>query len=360
MESKFSEILPRINKPIIGWFCVYTPIEIFHALDLHPYRIPGDNEKITEAGAYLGTPVCPYVRSCFDAALRGKYDFLDGVIFNNSCIIMNSLYNLWKRYIKTPFIHILDVPHITSPSGEDFFVYGLKTMIDAVSAFFSVKFHSDDLHGSMVIQEEIRRLLKQLSSFCTNETPQMSYRDFHTIVEEGFYFPRELYKDKLERLVKEVGQRQPLKPGKKRILITGARCSNPEILSILEEMDFQVVYDDLCTGNRYYESKEFSTHPEPIKATAAAYLNQSPCPRMKDASNKHDRLLEIVKNENIIGVVLIRMKFCCTFIYDFSILKRKLDSLFIPNLLIEGDYTISNSEQVRTRLQVFSEILESK
>jgi benzoyl-CoA reductase/2-hydroxyglutaryl-CoA dehydratase subunit BcrC/BadD/HgdB len=360
MKSKFSEILPRINKPIVGWLCVYTPIEIFHALDFHPYRISGHNEKITEASAYIGTPVCPYARSCFDAALKGKYDFLDGVIFNNSCIIMNAIPNLWKSYIKTPFVYLLDVPHVSSPNGEDFFAYCLKKMIDALSAHFGVNFHRDDLVHSISIQEEIRQLLNRLFFFCANDKARISYQEFHTIVEEGFYLPRELYKDKLKGLLKEVSQREPLKTAKKRILISGAHCSNPEILSILEEMDFQVVYDDLCTGNRYYDNKEYTGDSEPIAAIARAYLHQTPCARMKDASAKHEKLLEIIKRKNIVGVVLTLLKFCCTYTYDLAILKRKLDSLSIPNLLIEGDYTTSNSEQIRTRLQVFSEILENK
>lgn len=360
MDSEFNEILPHIEKPIVGWFCVYTPTEIFHALNLHPYRICGDNEKITEASAYLPTPVCPYARSCLDQALKGRYDFLDAVIFNTSCIIMNALHNLWKSYIKTPFIYLLDVPHIRSQTGEDFYAYSLKTMVDRMSHFFGVKFNSENLLRSISIQQETRQLLNQLFSFCANKTPQISYDEFQTIVENGFYIPGEQYLDKLKQLVKEVSQRKPIKPGKKRILITGAHCSNPEIISILEEMDFQVVYDDLCIGKRYYETREYITGPDPIKAIAKAYLAQSSCARTEDTSDKHNRLLEIIENEDIVGVVLILMKFCCTYTYDFAILKKKLDSLPIPNLVIEGDYTTSNSEQIRTRLQVFSEILASK
>jgi benzoyl-CoA reductase/2-hydroxyglutaryl-CoA dehydratase subunit BcrC/BadD/HgdB len=351
--------LNDIKKPIVGWFCVYTPIEIFHALNLHPYRILGGNEKIVQAGAYMGTPVCSYAKSCLDEALRGKYDFLHGVVFNNSCIIMKTLYNLWKSYLKTPFIYMLDVPHVTSPSGLDFFVYSLEQMIAEMSRHFGVKFNKEDLRPAMLIQEEIRRLQQRLFSFCSDEKPRLSYHEFHTVVEEGFYFPREQDKEKLREMVKEVSGRPPLKPGKKRILVTGAHCSNPDIIPILEEMNLQVVYDDLCTGNRYYGGREYDTDPDPVRALAKGYLNQSPCPRMKDASDKHQQLVEIVKRENISGVIFIHMKFCCTFTYDFSILKRKMDSLSIPNLLLEGDYTTGNSEQIRTRLQVFSEILAS-
>ncbi|MCX5995443.1 MAG: 2-hydroxyacyl-CoA dehydratase family protein, partial [Chloroflexi bacterium] len=91
-EARAKE-LSKKGKKVIGYFCSYTPVEIFTALDLVPYRIQGKVGKpVEQAGQYVESIVCPYVRSCFDLALSGEFDFLSGVIIPHTCDAMHRLY----------------------------------------------------------------------------------------------------------------------------------------------------------------------------------------------------------------------------------------------------------------------------
>jgi len=57
------------------------------------------------------------------------------------------------------------------------------------------------------------------------------------------------------------------------------------------------------------------------------------------------------------GVVFCMMKFCDPEEYDYPVVKKDIESKNIPTLFIEVDQQTSNNEQVRTRVQAFSEML---
>jgi len=359
-NNKNNEDCKGFGRPVIGWLCNYTPVEIIYAFNLQPYRLLGNFQKVTKASTYLHSMVCPYVRNCLDVALQGGYDFLDGIIINNSCMIMNSMYYLWRSYIKTPFVHFLDVPRMASSLGENFYKKNLQKTIDALSDHFGIPYVQADLLRAISLQNEIKGLLKEISSLRSEESYRVSTLELQKLVEKGFSCPQENYRDMLKSALEDMKQREPVNSNGKRILVTGAHYSNPEITPFLEDLGFQIVYDDLCVGTRYYEDKFCAVDSDPVRALAHSYLNQPKCARMADLQGRHARLLDIVKSLKIEGALFYLNRYCCTFTYDFSILKRKLDALSIPNLLIEGDYTSNNSEQVRIRLQAFAELLEAR
>ncbi|HOG11534.1 MAG TPA: 2-hydroxyacyl-CoA dehydratase family protein, partial [Smithellaceae bacterium] len=61
------------GEKVIGYFCCFVPDEILAAFDLVPYRIQGSqSESIDEADALLEPMACPFARSCFNLALKGR------------------------------------------------------------------------------------------------------------------------------------------------------------------------------------------------------------------------------------------------------------------------------------------------
>ena len=85
------------GKRVLGYFCLYPVLEMMTALDLIPFRLLGDiNEPINKADACLPTIVCPFVRSTLDIGLKGKYDFLDGVVMCHSCEVAEKTAHIWR------------------------------------------------------------------------------------------------------------------------------------------------------------------------------------------------------------------------------------------------------------------------
>ncbi len=104
------------GKKIMGYFCSYVPEEIIHAAGFIPYRMRAiENSGTTLADTYFAPTVCSFTRQCFDKALNGDFDFLDGLIFMNGCDHNRRLYDNWRyAEIKPDFLHMLSVPPCTS------------------------------------------------------------------------------------------------------------------------------------------------------------------------------------------------------------------------------------------------------
>ena len=89
--------LRKAGKKVIGYLCLYPPVELITALGLVPFRIFGDmSEPITAADRVSTTVVCPFLRSILDLALKGKFDFLDGTVGAHTCDIGMTTVIAWR------------------------------------------------------------------------------------------------------------------------------------------------------------------------------------------------------------------------------------------------------------------------
>jgi len=119
---KRGSLLREQGRDVVGYFCCYAPVELLTALDLVPYRIQGSvREPITLADSYLETIMCPFVRSCFDLALKGDYEFLSGLVVPHSCDTVQRIYDIWRMYREPRFHHFINVPHMLDGSSTEFF-----------------------------------------------------------------------------------------------------------------------------------------------------------------------------------------------------------------------------------------------
>src|SRR4030066_13433 len=106
----------------------YIPLEIITAAGLIPFRIKGNfSGPITKADGHMETIVCSVVRSCFDMSLKGKYDFLDGLVIPHGCDSMSRTYDIWKYTLGLPYSHFINMPHSTDDSSVEFFKAVLNT-----------------------------------------------------------------------------------------------------------------------------------------------------------------------------------------------------------------------------------------
>jgi len=139
-----------IKKPIIGWVCTYTPIEIITAAGFHPYRIlPNTDPSL--AISYLDSNFCPYVRSCLGEALDKKSEYADNLIIVNSCDAMRRLYDAWRHYIRGNFIYFLDLPRDDSMKDIQYYQDNLQSLIDGLEEKFKIKISEDSLYRAILI-----------------------------------------------------------------------------------------------------------------------------------------------------------------------------------------------------------------
>jgi len=68
-------------------------------------------------------------------------------------------------------------------------------------------------------------------------------------------------------------------------------------------------------------------------------------------------LIDMVKEKKADAVAVMMMKFCDPEEYDYPIYKAELEEAGIPELYLETDQQLTSFEQIRTRVQSFTEML---
>jgi len=351
------EVLAHSGKPVVGWFCAYTPREILLAAGIYPYRIvPEPTRAITLADAYIERNFCPYVRSCLGEALNGRYRFLDGLVVVNSCDPMRRLYDAWRYYIGGDFISLLDLPRISYDLAVEYYRECLLGFIKELESHYRVSISGEAISGAISAHNKTRSLLKKLYQLNQDCGMPVSAVQMQSIIKAGHVLPGDTFTGLVESLLDEMGGvRRDAREGP-GVLISGSIMDNPLIIELIEQCGARVVGDDLCTGTRQFWQL-VEPDRDPLTALSRYYLGRTPCPRMKDAQKRFDHVFKLMDDFQAVGVIFYTLKFCDPFLYDIPVLKSQLVARGIPSLMLEGDYTPGTLGRVRTRIEAFIEML---
>ena len=85
----------RTGRKIVGFFCTYSPEEIYYAFDVLPVRILGSHEVQDVSEPHIFGMFCPFCRDVLAQGLKGRYDYLDGITIGQSCIHLRQAYTSW-------------------------------------------------------------------------------------------------------------------------------------------------------------------------------------------------------------------------------------------------------------------------
>ena len=120
LTNPYVEDWRRNGGKVVGYPCTYVPEEIISAAGILPFRLRGTGCVGTAVADTWLTRIahCSFARSVLELALTGEYEFLDGVVFTNSCDHIRRAYDNWKAQENTPsFMHMLAVPHVITEDG---------------------------------------------------------------------------------------------------------------------------------------------------------------------------------------------------------------------------------------------------
>jgi benzoyl-CoA reductase subunit C len=162
------------GKRIVGWACTHTPEEIIYAASALPIRVLGSLERTPLADAHLPQNVCSFCRSCFDQALRGKYDYLDGYIMSNTCDNCGMMYDMWRYHVKVPYFYFINTPHTKGKKAQDFFYDEICRLKESLEEKFKTEISKESLEHAIKIYNENRILLKKVYDLRKSKPPLIS------------------------------------------------------------------------------------------------------------------------------------------------------------------------------------------
>jgi benzoyl-CoA reductase/2-hydroxyglutaryl-CoA dehydratase subunit BcrC/BadD/HgdB len=345
-RSQRAKELKAAGKKIIGYPCVYVPLEMLTALDLVPYRTCGAiKEPVTEADRALPSSFCPIMRTCLDCALKGKNDFLDGMATIHSCDPQEKTAHVWESYTNYPYFHFIDMPSTVRPEALEYF-----------------KSQLNDFRK--------RTLVRELYELTKPSPPHISGTEIVQVVKALMSLPVVEGNDLLTEVISEAKNRTdgPEKESA-RLLIWGSILDDTDIMQVFEAKA-NVVMDESCGGIRAYRSGVKFT-AEPLEGLAVYYLNEITCARTfrqatlgetrkdyaRDLQSRFGYLKGIIKEWKINGAIMLLVRYCDPFAFEIPSLKDYFDSLGVPSTYIEYDYTIGALAPLRTRVEAFIETI---
>ncbi len=344
---------------VVGYFCSYAPEEIIWAAGALPYRILGAGGSISRADGHLQAYSCSLVRGALDDALTGKLDFLDGTVFPHTCDSIQRLSDIWRLNAGLSLHLDLVLPvKLNTKSAEDYMQAVIKKFHRDLEAGLGVEITPQKLSKAVQTFNQIRTALQRIYEIRRDHCGTISSRDLHAIVKASMVMDRNALAERLSAVVDRLQTQNPESDtSEKRLVLTGGICSMPEIYQPIEDAGGTVVWDDFCTGSRYFEG---TVDPEgnPLNSIGQRYFNRIICPaKHRDCFSRGDSLLKMVANTRAQGVIFVLLKFCDPHAFDYPYIKELLDQDGIPSLLLEIEDQQTSLEQLKTRIETFIEIL---
>jgi bcr-type benzoyl-CoA reductase subunit C len=347
-----------IEKPQMGWVCTYTPLELIYAAGFLPYRIVGHSDPIENADSYIHPNYCQFVKSTIDVAIEGGYDFLEGVIFVNSCDAMRRLHDVWKRYIPSKFTYILDIPMGQSSLGIKYIREEFEKLKYALEKYTSNEITNGMIKHSIETFMESRSLFHKINSLRLENPLPINGSEIIEITSDFFKSDPKIWngriKEKIASNLKNTNKAE--NNNNPRIILSGSPIHDVEFVTFVELCGLNVVYEDLCTGSKFFDIK-IDKNKDPLDSLSEAYLNRTPCARMMKIEDRAENLIEISKKFNSNGIIHHSLKFCDTYLYDVPRLRELLIEKEISVLFLESDGSLGSLNQLKTRVEAFKEII---
>jgi benzoyl-CoA reductase subunit C len=364
--------LRAAGRKVVGYICLYPVVEMITALDLVPYRIFGDmGEPITKADTHMATVVCPFMRSCLDLGMKGRYDFLDGVVFAHVCDVACMIPGMWRQTITTPYTHFIDTPHTTHQASRDYFRGLLDDFRKTLEQFAGKKLTPTRLKKAVAAHNRQRSLVRALYELKKPDPPLISGAETLQVLKVMMSLPADEGNVLLSEVLDEVSRRDnPVQKKGARLMVWGSVIDDTALFDMVESLDANVVMDDTCVGSRAYFT-DVPVTDDPLDGLAQYYLVEIKCPRtlrdpvLKGGKKDHRADLEArfgylgryAADWKVNGVLLQSIRYCDGHGYEVPVIKEYLEGLGLRSIYLEHDYTKSALAPLRTRVQGLTEIV---
>ncbi len=176
----------------------------------------------------------------------------------------------------------------------------------------------------------------------------------------------------LQQVISEIKQRKDgptQQPA--RLLVWGSIIDHTALIEMIESIGANVVMEDTSMGFRAFAQMVPLTK-DPLDGLVQHYLVDITSPRTfretvinkdhkKDEAADLDKrfgyMKKCIQEWQVNGVILEALRYCDTHGYEVPGLKRYLDSIGLPNIYLEYDYSEAALAPLMTRVQAFLEVI---
>ena len=350
----------KTGGKVVGYFCTYVPEEILYAAGVLPVRILGSHEPQDVTEPHIFGMYCPFCRDCLAQGLKGRYDYLNGIMIAQSCLHIRQTFTSWKLHIPIDFSYYLPMPNnVQSKRALPYLTGELRVLKEALEKWTGKAITDEDLNRGIEIMNKSRKLTRDLYELRKQPNPALTGLEAMYAVVASQMVDKKDYNETLQGILEKLPQRPVEKDSKVRLMILGSEDDDTEFLQMVESLGAIFVVDDHCTGSRYFWN-EVTPNQNPLEAIASRYVERVPCPS-KDwpERTRMEHIKKLAQDWEVQGAIVIQQKFCDPHELDIPATIESLKQIGIPAQFLEFDVTVPVG-QFKTRVEAFLEMLREE
>ncbi|MDP3014221.1 MAG: double-cubane-cluster-containing anaerobic reductase, partial [Candidatus Subteraquimicrobiales bacterium] len=289
------------------------------------------------------------------------FRFSDLVVGETTCDGKKKMFELLAEFRP---IHTLQLPQNQDPETALPFWYNeVKRFKERLEKETGVQITGEKLSAAIRLTNKERKAKKTLMDLAKAKPSPISGMELLTIkFKTGFFMDKKLGIDMVYQFVEEFQKRalqgeSPFNPDTPRVLLTGVPVGigSEKVVRLIEKAGANVVCFENCSG--YRSVFTINEEKEPLQAIAEKYLS-TPCSVMSPNTGRYELLAELIKGFLVDGVVDLTWQACHTYnVESYSIEKFVKERYGLPFLHLETDYSESDTEQLRVRIEAFLEMV---
>jgi benzoyl-CoA reductase/2-hydroxyglutaryl-CoA dehydratase subunit BcrC/BadD/HgdB len=365
------------GKKVIGYSCMFAPIELILAADAIPVRVGSGWYDAAKLGdRIMPVEICPVIRSTVGAKMVSLSPYLelsDAIISPLTCDGKTKLSEILADYkpiwYTTP-PRVKDDPHALEMWKED-----IQIIKDKIEKLTGNKITREKLKKAIEMMQRATKAFRRLQDL-RKGSPVIMGRDAMLVNQASLWDDIERWTQKTNELCDELEKRVAQKeyacsPDAPRVMITGTPMLWPDswkVPNLIEESYPQgvIAVDEQCSGDRIlYDPVGVDewTMADMLDAITERYLMACTCPCFTSEHGNEDRvnwIIDRIKEYKVDGVIYYVVRGCILYAMEYARIKRVLDQMNIPVYYLDTEYTREDVGQMKTRVEAFLEMLEAR
>lgn len=357
----------------IGSVCAQIPEPLLNLPGCFSVRLRAPRTGSIDIGTYyMSSLLCECCRAILERGIEGGYRFLDCIMAPDACAQMNRcVENMEQQKVcdkEKFFISYADVPMKSDETALKHYVKQMRIrVLEPLSKVYGIDVSDAALRKAVEEQNEISRLLLQISEYRKMEHPTITGYEFAVLCLASYCCPKDAIKEKLKETLEELKTREPdaKNPYRVRVVLVGSEIDDPGLIQLIEESGAMVVADRHCFG-AFPGRQEILLNDEEDVLTQICrhYLKVGQCPRFMNTDKIVERkqyVNDLAREYHADGIIYQQIKFCDYWGYERALASHVLrEDYGYPVLSVDRPYVVGSSGQLRTRVQAFVESVEIK
>ncbi len=359
-QHSVKETMKATGKRAVGCFPYYTPEEIVYAAGLLPVGLWGGQEELKHSDRYLQSFCCSIMRENLELGMKGTYDLLAAIIIPAYCDTLKCMNENWKVAVPNPPLISMVYPQNRKiRAGIEYLIAEFKRVQGELEVIAGKKITEDELAESLEIYEEYRKTMLQFTALAKQYPKTLHARSRHLIIKAGYFMDKKDYTAKIRELMEALKLLAEEDFEGIKVVVTGILAEPEALLDAFVENHIAFAADDLAQESRQFRT--LISKGDTVLEKLAYRISEQSCSLLYDeAKTRGQLLIDLVRESNADGVVISMMKFCDPEEFDYPIFKKELEAAGIPMLYLEIEQKMDSSEQIRTRIQSFAEMISGR